>query len=421
MPGRVRPGGEGLHRGDTVLSGDKQSASSASSDPRTTWQREFNPCIQCGMCGGACPLAFAMEYTPRHSIHLLKEGLLDQVLKSNTLWLCVSCYNCTARCPSGLKITDILFPALRDAAISAGHTLPAEFKKALDNTYRYGNSLGEGPRKRTEWTKGAGVPVPIIAQLRRPVEALWLVECYPSYHPRNQLQAQAMARVLHSMGVDFAVLGTEERCVGDCERLSGEAGLFESLVEHNISLFDKYEYNEIVTGDPHAFNSLTRIYPLTTGRRYPVRHYVEFLSARMDALRPLLKNRIEARVTYHDNCCLGRMCGLYEAPRELLRAIPGVTLVEMPFARENALCCGGGGGGMWLDTVIWQAAHERLSDRRVAHALSTGADILAVSCPFEASRFEDALKSTGNEGKIVVKDIIELLDESAGARGVKPA
>ncbi len=411
-----------------MSSGDKQSAvpvesapTSASPDPRTAWRQEFNPCIQCGMCGGSCPLAFAMEYTPRHSIYLLKEGLLDQVLKSNTLWLCVSCYNCTSRCPSGLKITDVLFPALRDAAMSAGHTLPAEFKKALDNTYRYGNSFGEAPRKRMDWARGAGVPVPIISQLKRPVEALWLVECYPAYHPRNQLQAQAMARVLHSMGVDFAVLGPEERCVGDCERLSGEAGLFESLVEKNIALFDKYEYDEIVTADPHAFNSLTRIYPDATGRQFPVRHYVEFLAARMDALRPLLGNRIEARVTYHDNCCLGRMSGLYESPRELLRAIPGISLVEMPFTRENALCCGGGGGGMWLDTVIWQAAHERLSDRRVAHALSTGADILAVSCPFEASRFEDALKSTGNEGKIVVKDIVELLDESAGTRGGMPA
>lgn len=410
------------------MSEDKQSAlptgvaaSSASPAPRTAWQAEFNPCIQCGMCGGACPLAFAMEYTPRHSIYLLKEGLLDQVLKSNTLWLCVSCYNCTSRCPSGLKITDVLFPALRDAAMNAGHKLPAEFKKALDNTYRYGNSLGDSPRKRMEWAKGAGVPVPVISQVKRAVEALWLVECYPAYHPRNQLQAQAMARLLHSLGVDFAVLGPEERCVGDCERLSGEAGLFDSLVEQNTALFDKYEYDEIVTADPHAFNSLTRIYPATGGRSYPVRHYVEFLTARMETLRPLLVNRIDAKVTYHDNCTLGRMAGLYEAPRELLRAIPGISLVEMPFTRENALCCGGGGGGMWLDTVIWQAANERLSDRRVAHALSTGADILAVSCPFEASRFEDALKSTGNEGKIVVKDILELLDESAGKQRGNPA
>jgi Fe-S oxidoreductase len=379
------------------------------------WRKEFNPCIQCGMCGGACPLAFAMEHTPRRAIYLAKEGLLDRVLQSNTLWLCVSCYNCTARCPTGLKITDILFPALRDAAINAGLKLPAEFKRALDNTYRYGNSLGEGPRKRLEWTRGAGVPVPVASQLRRPFDVLWLVECYPSYHPRNIVQTQAMARILRALGVDFAILGPEEHCVGDCERLSGEKGLFESLVEYNASLLEKYEYREIITSDPHAYNSLTRVYP-TMGKRYPVKHYVQFLSERLDALKPLLTRRIEARVTYHDNCCLGRMCGLYDAPRALLRAIPGVSLVEMAFARENALCCGGGGGGMWLDTVIWQAANERLSDRRIGHALATGAGILAVSCPFESSRFEDSLKSTGNEGKMVVRDILELLDQSMGGR-----
>ncbi len=385
------------------------------------WGREFNTCIQCGMCGGACPLASAMDYTPRKAIHLLKEGMLGEVVRSNTLWLCVSCYNCTARCPSGLKITDVLFPALRDAAFEAGLQLPAEFKKALDNTYRYGNSLGEGPRKRMEWTKGAAVPVPVASKLNRDFEVLWLVECYPSYHPRNQAQAQAMARILSALGVDFATLGPEEHCVGDCERLSGEKGLFENLVEYNTGLLDKYGYGTLLTADPHAYNSLTRIYPAVTGQSYKVQHYVEFLVERIDALRPLLKNSVQAVVTYHDNCSLGRLSGLYEQPRELLRAIPGLSLVEMPHSRESAVCCGGGGGGMWLDTVIWQASQERLSDRRIAQALSAGAGVLAVSCPFETSRFEDALKSTGNEGKMVVKDILELLDESIGAPGVKPA
>lgn len=410
-----------MQRASAAVTGSGGDVASAPVPMLGSWRTAFNTCIQCGVCGGACPLAFAMDHTPRKAIHLLKEGLLGPVVKSNTLWLCVSCYSCTARCPSGLKITDVLFPALRDAAFAAGVQPPAEFKKALDNTYRYGNSFGEAPRKRIDWVRGAGVPVPIISQVGRPVEALWLVECYPSYHPRNRLQAQAMARVLHAMGVDFAILGPEEHCVGDCERLSGESGLFESLVEYNVSLLDKYEYDVLVTSDPHAYNSLTRVYPALTGRHFPVQHYVEYLADRLDRLQPLLIHRREARVTYHDNCCLGRMSGLYEAPRALLRAIPGVTLVEMAMARDSALCCGGGGGGMWLDTVIWQAAGERLADRRLAHALSTGAEILAVSCPFETSRFEDALKSTGTEGRMVVKDILELLDEAATPQGGTPA
>lgn len=375
------------------------------------WQREFNACIQCGMCGGSCPLGHAMDYLPRKIIHLAREGLVEPVLRSTTPWLCVSCYTCAARCPGGLPITDVLFPALRDAALAAGVQPPAEVKKALDNTYRYGNPFGEGARKRLEWTKGAGVPVPVMAQVKRPAEVLWIVECYPAYHPRNQRQAQAMARILHALGVDFAILGPEERCIGDCERLTGERGLFESLVEYTAGLLERYEFGEIVTGDPHALNTLRRIYP-ELGHRPRVSHYVEFLARRLDALRPRLRRAVTARVTYHDNCTLGRACGVYEEPRALLRAIPGLTLVEMPFARESALCCGGGGGGMWLDTIIWQTAGERLADRRIAHALAVGAEILAVSCPFETSRFEDALKSTGNEGRMVVRDILELLDEA---------
>jgi len=385
-----------------------------SASPRP-WQHEFNPCIQCGICGGSCPLGHVMDHTPRRVIHLAKEGLLDEVLRTTTPWLCVSCYTCAARCPSGLKITDLLFPALRDAALTAGLQPPSEVKRALDNTYRYGNPFGEGPRKRLEWAKGAGVSVPVISQVKRRVDVLWIVECYPAYHPRNQRQAQAMARLFHALGVDFAVLGPEEHCIGDCERLAGEHGLFESLVEYNAGLLERYEYGEIVTSDPHAMNSLKRVYP-AMGHRYPTVHYVEYLARHLETLRPLLRRPLRARVTYHDNCCLGRACGIYEAPRDLLRAIPGVALVEMPFTRETSLCCGGGGAGMWLDTTIWQAAHERLSDRRIAHALATGADILAVSCPFETSRFEDALKSTGNDGRLVVRDILELLDESVAAR-----
>jgi Fe-S oxidoreductase len=354
-----------------------------------------------------------MDHTPRRIIHLAKEGLLDEVLRTTTPWLCVSCYTCSARCPSGLKITDVLFPALRDAALASGLQPPAEVKRALDSVYRYGNPFGEGARKRLEWTKGAGVPVPVMSQVKCRVDVLWIVECYPAYHPRNQRQAQAMARLLHALGVDFAILGPEERCIGDCERLAGEQGLFESLVDYTTQLLDRYEFGEIVTGDPHAMNALKRIYP--DGSRPVVRHYVEFLADRLDALRPLLRGRVPARITYHDNCNLGRACGIYDAPRDLLRAIPGVTLAEMAFSKENALCCGGGGAGMWLDTMIWQTAHERLADRRIAHALAAGAEVLAVSCPFETSRFEDALKSTGHEGRLVVRDILELLDAAVAA------
>ena len=142
-----------------------------------------------------------------------------------------------------------------------------------------------------------------------------------------------------------------------------------------------------------------------------MQHYTTFLAERLEQLKPLIARPVEAVVTYHDNCCLGRRCGCYDPPRSLLELVPGVKLVEMARNRDNALCCGGGGGGMWLTPTSWPRAGTRLSDLRVAQAAETGAEILAVSCPYELARFEDAAKVAGLEGRLKVRDIIELLAE----------
>ncbi|MCS7314849.1 MAG: (Fe-S)-binding protein, partial [Bryobacteraceae bacterium] len=150
------------------------------------------------------------------------------------------------------------------------------------------------------------------------------------------------------------------------------------------------------------------------GFRYPVEQTTPFLARHLERLRPLLRRRVPYVVTYHDTCCLGRHNGFYEQPRALLRAIPGIRLVEMTHNRVNTLCCGGGGGGMWLDTYYKAKGYERLSERRVREAVATGAEVLAVSCPYELSRFEDALKVLGYDRRMLVRDITELLAESMG-------
>ena len=167
------------------------------------------------------------------------------------------------------------------------------------------------------------------------------------------------------------------------QRLAGERGLFELLAEKNAKAFRKYKFQEIITTDPHAYNALKNEYP-KLGIRYPVRHYSEFLFDRLDQIRPMLRREIKARVAYHDPCYLGRINNIYDQPRALLQAIPGLTLVEMPHFRKTSLCCGGGGGGMWLDGFSWEKAHIRLSEWRVQEAMQVGADILAVACPYEA-------------------------------------
>lgn len=372
---------------------------------------KFRTCLQCGVCSGSCPMGEAMDFPPRKAVKMLLEGRFDEVVASNTPWLCVACHTCAVRCPSQLLISDGLFPALRAAVMAAGKPLDQDLQRALQNTYLYGNPMGASPRKRAEWTKSAAVPVLLISQLRRPVDVLWIVECYPSFEARGQQISRLLARLLYALGVDFAILGHEERCLGDCEWLAGERGLFEMLLERNIEILNKYQFKEILMTDPHAYRTLRNVYP-SLGGRYQVKHYVQFLAERLDQLKPLLKKKLNYTITYHDSCCLGRKTAHYEEPRALLEALPGVKLVEMIQNRESSLCCGGGASTIYLDRFIQERVKDRLADRRVEQAAATGAQILAVACPYEPARFEDAVKLTGHESRLMVRDIIELLAES---------
>lgn len=370
-------------------------------------------CMQCGMCSGSCPLGEVMEFPPRQIILQARSGKLDAVMSSPSLWMCVGCYTCSLRCPRGIELTDKLWPALRDRAMQEGIQPPVELQETFQNIFKYGNVLGESPRKRLNWAKDLEVPLRDLSKESSPVEVLWLVGDYPSYYPRNQVVSRHFARILSTLEVSWGVLGNKEKAVGDCDRLFGEEGLFETLVEDNKKLFDKHQFDKLVVLDPHAYRALEHFYP-RYGARYPLEHYTTFLAERIEQLKPLLSKPVKATVTYHDNCCVGRRCACYESPRALLEAIPGVKLVEMARNRDNALCCGGGGGGMWLDGHITEHGGHRLSDERIRQAADTGAEVLAVSCPLELSRFEDSAKVAGFEDRLIVRDLIELLAESMG-------
>ncbi len=366
----------------------------------------FGWCYQCAKCVAVCPVDYVGDYGPRKLYRKVQLGM--NLFDSPDLWLCTTCANCLRVCPKEVNMVEIM-PAVRQVALEAGKA-PPELQKALENTARYGNPLGEPARKRADWTRQAGVPVPIMAQHKKPVDVLWYVGDYPSYHPRGQQASQALARVLVRLGVDFGILGPEEKSDGDSQRLAGEAGLFEMLAEQNVKTFKKYQFNRILVTDPHALNAFKRYYP-RYGGEFEVIHYTQFLAPLMDRL-PLTRP-LGLRVTFHDPCYLGRHHGEFDAPRAILRALPGVELVEMAHNRWNSFCCGGGGGGMWLDSFTREYTTERLSDRRVREAAEVEADVLAVACPYEVSRFEDAVKSTGLSG-LRVFDIIELVEMAMG-------
>ncbi len=369
-------------------------------------------CLQCGTCSGVCPFGYLMDFPPSKMIATLRAGFFERVLNTDLVWMCVSCYACTQACPAKIPLTLGLMTRTKEELLLVGN-VPTELQDALENSQRYGNPMGESPRRRAAWTRGAEPPVKIMSQVRQPVDVLWFVGDYASFHPRVNLVSQAFAKILHGLGVDYGILGHEEHSDGDSQRLAGERGLFEMLAEKNGKILGRYTFNEIITTDPHAYNALKNEYP-ALGIQYPVRHYTQFLADHLSQLKPLLRHPVKARVTYHDPCYLSRANAIYEEPRRLLAAIPGLEQVEMSHNRENSLCCGGGGGGMWLDGYTWEKAHVRLSEWRVREAVAAGADILAIACPYEAPRFEDAAKMVERASRLMVRDIAELLVELMG-------
>lgn len=385
-----------------------------------TWKDmlHFDACTKCGRCHEACPARTAgYPLSPRDLILDLREHndavqaspgakpIIGGVIQPETLWACRTCGACQEICPVGIE-HPALIVRMRRQLIEQGDMDPM-LRTTLKSIGDTGNSFGENSRKRGAWTQALEFKVKDIRETA--AETLWFMGDFAAFDPRNQKVSQTVARLFKAAAFDFGLLYEAEQTAGNDVRRTGEEGLFESLVANNLEAFASARpFSRIVTTDPHSFNTLRNEYP-QFGTVAPVVHYSEVLLDLLQSGKLTVKAPINRRVTYHDPCHLGRLNGVYDAPREVLRLI-GCDLVEMPRNRDNSFCCGAGGGRIWIPD---QPGTQKPSENRMHEAVAlTGIEIFVTSCPKDLTMFEDARKTSGHEKDIVVKDLAELVAEA---------
>lgn len=281
-------------------------------------------------------------------------------------------------------------------------------QSTLESIYETGNSFGEPKRKRPRWAKELGFVVKDIR--KEPAELLWFVGDYASLDARNQRATQALARILAEAGADFGILFDAEKTAGCDVRRAGEEGLWAALAEENVRTISGCEFERIFSSDPHTFHTLRNEYP-EQGGEWTVLHHSQLLLELLESRTLVPRRELGYRVTYHDPCTLGRYNGVYEAPRRVLAAI-GCELVEMPRNRDNSFCCGAGGGRIWMSELKRDGV-RRPSEQRIDEAVELGGlDYFVVCCPKDVTMYEDAIKTSGHQGELELRELSELVLES---------
>jgi Fe-S oxidoreductase/nitrate reductase gamma subunit len=333
--------------------------------------------------------------------------LLDTVMDMEGVWACTTCRACMEMCPVYIEQMEILGEMRRGIIESA--EAPPDIRDFLTNIQKQKNPWGEAKFKRDQWKKGIEFEIPVAKEAE--FEWLWYVGCAHSFDNRNKPITQKIAKIFADIGVNYAILGREEGCCGNDVRRVGEEGLFQILRDETIQTFEKYGVEKIIATSPHCFNTFKNEY-----EGFDVKFILEVILDAIKSGKLELKNPINKRVTFHDPCYLGRYNEMYDLPREILKSIPGIELVEMPRNRERSFCCGAGGGNL----VREYPGEDRPNNIRAREAASTNAEILAVACPFCMIMLEDGVKTEKLDEKIQVLDVIELVWESAYGESEKP-
>ncbi|CAB5079255.1 Fe-S oxidoreductase [Olavius algarvensis associated proteobacterium Delta 3] len=388
-----------------------------------TWKHilDFYSCADCGRCSDNCPANaagrplsprfisikgrdYCFKHYPLRGDFVSHEPLMEGTYEDDEIWSCTTCGACEEECPLMIEYIDKIVD-LRRGMVDEGN-VPQSLQKPLRALEKRGNPYGKMEKKRADWIKGDGFPEDLqvtILGKKETADTLYFVDSVTSYDDRIQEIGRATARVLFAAGEDFGILGRQEKDSGHEVRRFGEEMLFQALRDENTDAIRNSGVRRIVTADPHAFNALIKDY-----EDLPRVEHISQVMARAIARGKLNLKAVENPeliYTYHDPCYLGRHNNLYDTPRDVIDAIPGLRRVEMDRCRDRSFCCGGGGLMLFYEPV----EETRMGKLRVEMAKAAGADVIVTACPFCMVNIEDAIKTSGLEGQMVAMDLSELI------------
>jgi Fe-S oxidoreductase len=374
-------------------------------ETRKRAQETFQTCMQCGTCTSVCPQS---GLSPRLALRAISLDTATRKNVDNAAWQCLTCNNCLEHCPRGIDMADLL-TSVRAQDVLA-RNLPSLLEHPLESLNTNNNPWGGSQEQRTQWAHPAELPACY------PDMAYCLFTCCTTAHDTDPDQGprkagKALLELLDKARVSFGTLGTKERCCGDLARTTGSEDLFNAFKKLNTRAILETGVDRLLVNSPHCLQTFTRHYD-GLDEKIAIHHHTEVLAELIREKRLVPEHPVNARVTFHDPCYLGRHAGSYDHPRTILNSIPGIERVEMVHTRENSLCCGGGGGGAWLQEDC--PPMDRLSRRRIREALDTGAEIIATACPYCIRMLSEAIRDMGVQDKIRVCDVAELLAESMG-------
>ena len=381
-------------------------------------------CAVCGRCTDVCPANLTgKQLSPMHIVEGIKDHmvaighqgernvdlvepspLVPSIISESSIWDCLNCGACMEECPVTVEHVPTIMDMRRHLVLEESKA-PESAMNALLSLEQRGHPWRGTQYSRTDWAEG--LEVPTLAE-KPDAEVLFWVGCTPALEQRSQAIARSMAKVLKAAKVDFAILGDEETCTGDPARRMGNEYLFQILAQQNIDTMNGYNVKKVVTTCPHCFNTMKNEYP-QLGGNFEVLHYSQFVDRliKNGDIKPV--KMLDVTMAYHDSCFLGRHNGVYDEPRDVAKAIPGLKLVEMGSrCRERGFCCGAGGGHMWIE----ESQGDRVNHARTDQFIDTDADMVGVSCPFCVQMLDEGIQAKGLASEKQAKDVIELLADS---------